>query len=515
MNRLDVSIAGRRHLGAIARGGTLGLAGAGVAGVAGFVFVLVVARGLPATDAGIFFAATAAFVIIEGLAVFGTDTGLGRFLLRHEAERRSGALLATLRGVLWTCGALAVTHSVMLWTGAEAIDRLLGWHGQGAPMLKVLACALPAAVVTDLCLSATRAFSEIRSTVLVDRLARSGLQPVLAVVVLARGGGLIDLAVAWAATHVIASVLAVVALQRSLVRRGHGSLRSAPVRTPGVLREFWEFTWLRGLARFAQVGIQKADIILVAALVSPAAATAYTVATRFVPVGQLATQAIQQILQPRLTAILISADRRVLLEVYRVATAWNILLVWPLHIGVMALASSYLGIFGAAATGVGQVELIVVVMAASMMIAVASGPVDTLLLMSGRSRASAANAFAALGIDLLLCVLLLPVIGVLGAAVAWAAAVTTRCGLAFVQVHRSLDVHPLAAVTARAAALPVVVVGVPAWLLGRWDPALPWLVAGIAAIALAYLAVLVRMRTALALDHLGNALTAGRRRSPR
>ncbi len=510
MTRLEVSLDSRRHLGVIARGGSLGLVGAGIAGAAGFVFVVLVARGLPTHDAGIFFAATAAFALVEGLAVLGTDTGLGRFLLRHEAEGRSTALVATVRAALVTCTTVAVGCACALAAGAQALDRVLGWDGAGTPVLLVLAVALPAAVVTDLCLSVTRAFGQVRSTVLVDRFVRAGLQPVFAVIVLARGGGLVGVTVAWGATHLVACVLAGIAMRRSLAQRGHGSLRSSTPRPPGVLQEFWRFTWLRGLARLAQIGIQKTDIILVTVLVSPTAGAAYTVATRFVPVGQLATQAIQQILQPRLTAILIASDRQVLLEVYRISTAWNILLVWPLHLGVLGLAASYLQLFGGGTAGVAGAETVVVVMAASMMLAVASGPVDTLLLMAGRSRASAANAFTALGIDVTLCLLLLPVIGLRGAAIAWAGAICVRCGLAFVQVHRDLGVHPWAGVTRRAAAVPLLVVGVPAYALGRWDPGPLGLAAGVMAIAVGYVAVLVRMRTALALDHLWVALRARR-----
>lgn len=170
------------------------------------------------------------------------------------------------------------------------------------------------------------------------------------------------------------------------------------------------FTWLRGLARLAQIGMQRADILLVAAIVSPTGAAAYTVATRFVPLGQMTTQAVQQVLQPRLTQILVAGDRRTLREVYQVSTAWNMVLAWPLYLGVMALSTHYLGIFGDAAGSDGA-RLVVLVMAAAMLVAVASGPVDTVLLMSGRSLASAGNAVTALVVDVVLCLALLPVWG--------------------------------------------------------------------------------------------------------
>ncbi len=45
-----------------------------------------------------------------------------------------------------------------------------------------------------------------------------------------------------------------------------------------------------------QIAIQRADIIIVAALISPSAAAVYTAATRFVVLGQFSSMAIQRVL---------------------------------------------------------------------------------------------------------------------------------------------------------------------------------------------------------------------------
>ncbi|MFS3128114.1 polysaccharide biosynthesis C-terminal domain-containing protein [Nocardioides sp. Bht2] len=506
MAGLDVSNATRQHLGQIARGGAAGLAGALVAGVAGFVLVVVVARGLPADQAGVFFAVTALFLIVEGLAVLGTDTGLARFLLRLEATRSSKVIVSLIRATMRTTLAGATILAVIMGLLAAPLSQAFGWDDDAARALMVLAVALPAAVLADLSLAATRAFGEMRSTVLVDRLLRAGSQPILVGVTLYAGAGLTGAVVAWAATHFLGAGLAVLALQRRLRQRGHGSMRRCGPLAPGLLGEFWSFTWLRGLARVAQLGMQKLDIILVAALVSPTAAAAYTVATRFVPLGQMATQAIQQVLQPRMTAILVHDDPRTLGEVYQVSTAWNMLVAWPLYLGVGALATTYLDLFGAQVLQVEHTELVVMVMAATMLFAVASGPVDTLLLMAGRSGISAFNTLLALVIDVVGCLLLVPPLGILGAAFAWAAAVVTRCSLAFWQVRRDLGVHALSRVTLRAAWLPALWVGLPAVVIAVLDPGTPLVFTAVAVIVAGYGLALWRRRQSLGLDGMAQAI---------
>ncbi|QYJ04210.1 polysaccharide biosynthesis C-terminal domain-containing protein [Nocardioides panacisoli] len=513
MTTLGRAAPARTHLDRVARGGFLGLLGAVAAALSGFALVAVITRGVSADVAGTFFAVTSMFLIVEGVAALGTGAGLGRFLLRHEAAGRPEAVAATLRTAAVPVLLTATVAGAALFVLAGPIAAWAGLGEAGVAPLRVVAPVLPCAAAAELALAAARAFGEIRSTVLVDRVVRSGLQLLLACLVLALGGGLAWLAAAWAAAYLVAAALALAALRRTLRRRREvappASVTDAD--TSGVAREFWSFTWLPGISRVAQLGMQKLDIILVAALISPATAAVYTAATRFVPLGQLAVQAIQQVLQPQFTAILISEDTTTLRQVHRVASAWSIVLAWPLHVSVAALAGTYLAIFGDDIAGVDGALATVLIMAAAMMVAVATGPVDTLLLMSGRSRASATNAVAALVTDITLCVLLIPRWGLVGAAVAWAAAVLLRCGLAYHQVNRGLGVRSVGRQLLLAGTLPILCLGAPLVVISQLSSgSLLGVVVAVVVAGAAYLAALRRFRAELELDHLWAALARRR-----
>lgn len=437
-----------RHLGQVARGGALGLVGAAVSAIAGFALVAVVTRTLDRHDAGVFFAATSAFLMISAMASLGTDAGLARFVLRLEADGRAGEVRRLIGSVLVAVVTVAVLSGIALVLFAEPLSTALGWSDADLPIL--FAIALPLAVVSDFALAGTRAFGRMRPTVLVDRFLRAGGQAVVASVVVLLGQGVFALTLGWLAAYAVAAVLAVVALTAVIRERRQPALPvahrdgAAVTALPpgGVVRAFWRFTWPRGLTRLGQIGIQKADIVLVAALLSPADAAVYTAATRFVALGQFATQALQQVLQPRFTEILVRERRETLREVYQVATNWNVLLTWPVYLVVGCAPVAYLGLFGSGYTTSAEARVVVVVMMLAMLLAVASGPVDTLLLMAGRSGRSLANASIALTVDIALCLLLLPRLGIAGAAVAWAAAVLTRVGLAVLQVRSVLRIMP-------------------------------------------------------------------------
>lgn len=502
-----------RHLGRVARGGAIGLAGALVSAAAGFALVVVVARGMAPDRAGAFFAATAVFLVLVALSGLGTDAGLARFLLRHEASGDADRVRRTVGAAGWPVLAASVASAAGLLLASDSLVRLLGLRPEAGAALRVLAIALPFAALAEFALAVTRALGQMRSTALFDKMLRSGIQVAAVVVALQVDGGILAVTAGWAVAYAVSMLVACVAARR-LVGRRLAVLDASVATEPVQHGAFWSFTWPRGVARLAQIGIQKGDIILVAALLSPAHAAIYTAATRFVSLGQFATLAITQVLQPRFTAILIGGDHDTLQQVYRVATAWSMVLAWPLYVAVAAAPTAYLSIFGGAYTaGAGTVG-VVVVMALAMLLATASGPVDTLLLMSGRSRASLGNAVAALAVDLVLLVLLVPWLGIVGAALAWACAVATRCCLAFFQVRADLRVTPGGRTFVLAALVPLTCLGVPAtaYTLSGAD-GVTGLLGVLTLGTAAYVVALVAVRRHLQLDLLARALM--RRPAPR
>ncbi|MCW2815509.1 MAG: hypothetical protein JWN84_2964, partial [Nocardioides sp.] len=403
--------------------------------------------------------------------------------------------------------AVALLATAVGLAAAGPLASLLGLGDHGRTLLLVVLVALPCAVATDLLLAGTRGVGRVGATVVVDRLGRTGLQPVLVLAVLLTGGGLVAAGAAWAAVHALAAVAAWVVLRRTVLARIPSPATPA---SPGLGRAFCSFTAPRGVAGFAQAVMQKADIVLVAALLGATQAAVYAVATRFVVAAQAVNLAITQVLQPRFTAILVADDPATLRAVFSAGTTGAVLLAWPVLLVVACLPQAYLGVFGSAyVTGEGVV--VVVTLAVAMMLSVACGPVDTLLLMSGRSRTSMAITLLAAAIDVVLCLVLVPRHGIAAAAAAWAVAIVVRATLTARQVRR--DLGPAAGVDARwlVAAVPTLCFAVPllaAHALGAQSSALA--VAAAVSVAVAsYAVALVLLRRRLGLDLLLGALRPG------
>lgn len=437
----------------IARGGVLNLLGAGVSAVTGVALTVVVTRALPKADAGVFFALTSVFLLAEMVARLGTGTGLVYFIARTRSLGRPDRVREFQRVAFTPVVALSLVTSAVLIVWAPSWARLVGGTGgETRVAVIVLAVLLPVTSLSDTLLSATRGYGTMRPTVALDRIGRPVLQLVLVAAVVA-GGSIWLLAGAWAVPWAVSAGLACWWLARMGQRLPEprplpdGS-PVLPERAPW--REFWIFTGPRAINSLAALALQRLDVVLVTVLIGPAAAAVYTAATRFLVVGQLSGTAIATAAQPRLAALLAVGDRASAKEVYQSATAWIVLINWPLYLLSGLFAHVALSVFG---HGYSAGRPVVLVLAAAMLFATACGMVDMLLNMAGRTSWTLANSVLALVVMVGVDLLLIPRMGILGAGIGWACAIVANNALPLTQLYVSMGLHPFGRATLNAGAL--------------------------------------------------------------
>ena len=433
----------KEQLSTVARGSAVNLAGALVSAVCTFAVVMVVTNAFAAEVAGKFFATTSFFLLLLALAGLGADTGLARFMLRFVHLGRHRDIAAAIRAGFLPPVLLAVTLATTGIVAAPWVASTIGLDPDtDVPAVRLAALALPVATVGVLSLATTRAFGSVKATALFENIFQSTAQLGFAAVGAATGAGLVYLTGTWLLAYALTAVLAAAAAFRLVRRWLRAGNPTEPRRsTREVFVEFWSYNWARGVATMAQMALQRLDIVLVAALLGAVEAAIYTAATRFVPLGGFANRAIQQVIQPRFAALVASGDESTLRVLYRVSTTWSMAVAWPAYVVAASAPLVYLSLFGPEYVDEGAT--VVVVMALGMLVATAVGPADTLLLMSGRSVASLVNILGALAIDVIGCLVLIPRVGITGAAVAWAVAQAVRGLVGFAQVRSASGVTVL------------------------------------------------------------------------
>jgi O-antigen/teichoic acid export membrane protein len=435
----------------LARGGALSLAGAGVSAAANVGLVVLVARGFSRAEAGVFFAATSVFLLALAGAQLGTQTGLVYFISRFRVLDQRHRIGPAIRTALTPVGGVALLFACGLYVFAPRLAGVVidGPPGHFATYLRVLAVFLPLAAFAEPLLAATRGFRTQRPTVLIENIGRPLGQVALTLLVIALGSSP-WLGLAWVLPYLPAAVLAALWLRALATHRDHTIDLPRTRERGGMGREFWRYTWPQTFTVIAQIALQRAGIVLVAALSGPAQAAVFTAATRFLVAGQLANASLGTTLQPQLGEQLALGNRAEARTLFETATAWLVLIAWPLYLLCAVFAAPMMSVFGCGYQGGTDVIL---VLTGAMLVASASGMVNMVLSMAGRTSWNLLTTLLGLVANLGLNLLLIPHLGILGAALAWAAAILINNVVPLALIAGSLRIHPYGAATLLAGAL--------------------------------------------------------------
>lgn len=440
------------------------MAGAAVSAIAGVLLVMVVTWRFDKEQAGTVFTTTTLFLLTMTIVQFGADVGLVRWLPSHVATGAEHNVTATLRAAFVPVLGLSIVVAVAAIGTAPMVAGLFDseYPDDISKQLMVLAVFLPIAAIYSLALASTRAFRTMRPTVLVDSVGRDLTQLGLVLLAGAVGLGSVGFVLMWAIPYPFALVVAgtwlIVLIRRSReAARAKG--RGDGAADPDVASQFWRYTAPRGLATIAQTLLKRSDILLVGLLANDFGQVAlYVAATRFVVFGQLAVQALQLALAPQMSAVLARGEHDAAQDVYRTTTAWGMVLAWPVYIISAVLAPWILMVLFKPSYA--EAAPVVVILVLAMLVATACGSVDTVLLMAGRSWLSLLNTGIALVVNVGLNLLLIPRIGIVGAAISWAIAILIRNALPLTMINRMLGMSPFGRASAWVALSAVLCLGV-------------------------------------------------------
>ena len=449
----------RSDVGRLATGGLLNLTGSAVGGALGFTIVVIATRSLGPSGAGLFFEGVAFLSISSHVLLLGADVGLVRSIGAYRSRGEIADVRQTLVAALTPTFLVGVLAAAVAYVATPALAAILDRSGSGEALvryLRVFVVALPFAAVYLACVAATRGFGTMLPAVVIDKIGKPLLQVILLFMTVSLGWGAIALAASWT----IPIVIALGAALTWLLFAGRHDSSDPATYTPRTAREiffaFWRFSLPRGIAATFQVLILWLDTLLIGILASAHAAGVYTASTRYVLLGTFAGVAIAQAVAPQLASMFASDRRDRARALFGTATTWGIAATWPLFLTLAIYSRTVLLVFGARfEEGAG----VLAILSLAMLVASATGPVDWVLLMGGKSGWNLLNTGLALAVNIALNLLLIPRIGITGAAIAWAASIIVNSIVPLLEAWLLLGMHPFSLGGLLAAAASVVCFG--------------------------------------------------------
>lgn len=423
----------------MARGGGLNLAGAVFSQLALLVTSLLLARWLGRDDLGVYWQSYAVLSLLGLLSLGGFGAAATRFVAVHRAERDAGSLRGTVRLALGVTVTLAVVLAAALYASAPWLADEVFNDSRLLVALRFVALTLPPMTFLDVSLAATKGFKTMRPFALTGLVFEPGIRVALTAILVSLGAGLPGAMAALAASNVAAAILAARALRRLL-----GPVHTRPTYRP---REILSFSVISWMAALATSGLIWADTLLLGMYLSSDQVGLYGVATRVVVLASFVMLPINASFAPRVADLYQRGQTDILRKTYAFASAWIVRLSLPAFIILVLFPREALAIFG---PGFPVAASVTIVLVLGKAIDAATGPCAMMLNMSGRPTLNMADNLAALVLNIGLNLWLIPRYGILGSAIAWAAALGMVNLTRVIQVRLTMGMWPFSSGTATA-----------------------------------------------------------------
>ena len=404
--------------------------GAGIA----FVTTMVVSNGIGAEGSGEFFRLMALFAIAISLVTFGADTGLVRTMSAQRALGRYGVLPQLIQYGLIP----SLVTSVLLVAGVYIYTEVVPMAPEYQSAMRVSSAFVLVAALMTVFFGALRGLHRVVTFTVLQNVLLPTLRFAAVGVVVLFSGQLMELVYAWTIPVAITAVVALWLLERAFPNEEHVEVLPSEDSPTETFRSFWGFSSARGVATVVETILEWIDVLVVTAFLGAAAGGIYGAVNRCVRVGTMIEHTGRVVTGPSISAALATRQldraREIFLSTTRVLTA----LSWPFYLSLAFFGPVLLHFFGKGfEAGAG----ILWVICPAAMLSMSAGGVQSVLLMSGKSRWQLLNKLSSLVVAVTLNFTLVPVWGLYGAVTAWASALLIDTFLASYQVFRLVGIR--------------------------------------------------------------------------
>jgi O-antigen/teichoic acid export membrane protein len=307
-----------------------------------FVIALVLARGLGASDYGLYVLSITAAALCAGIALIGLDDAMTRYVAITNGRGDDAAVWGTIQvGVVGsTAIGLLIGAALFVFSGWFA-DTVFS-EPELAPLLRILAFVVPVLTFSNVLAGVARGLKRMDYVAY----AENGVMSLVRLIGLGVFVALGALSVQWAvivfaASDLAASIAMLVLLDRVFPVGRHLGMRGD--RDVRAIVRFALPLWLSGMLRQFRRNIES---LLLGALNAVSSVGIFAVASRVNLVGHVTLLSLLVAVKPSLAELHDKGDHDGLAQLYTTSTRWSLALNLPFFIVVVLFAEPLLSVFG-------------------------------------------------------------------------------------------------------------------------------------------------------------------------
>ncbi len=404
-----------RHLKHISHQSSVFLIGTLFSTAAGYFFKIYVARVLGAEALGIYALGMTAVTFAGVFAAMGLPQSANRFVAVYSATaepRKLGRFLWSSTTALLVSNVLV---GILLFAAKPWVAGRLYHTPVLATYMQFFVLIMITGALTTFLGQALAGFKDVARRTVITNFIGQTLTMALTIILLTAGYGFKGYLVAQVASAVVVLLL----LGRATWKLSPPVARIPSVGWPILEPEVVSFSAVLFGIQGLEFLSSQSDKVLLGVYLNAREVGIYSVAAALVGFVSILLQSTNQIFAPTIAELHASNQHELLLSLYQTLTKWVLGFTLPLAFVIMIFARPLMEIFG---REFGEGWLVLVIATFGQLVNCGVGSVGQLLLMSGQQRRMMRGQAIAVPVSLALNFLLIPRIGLIGAAVA--AAVT-------------------------------------------------------------------------------------------
>jgi len=419
----------------IAKGAGIAFIGTFIGTAFGYFSRMTIARFLGASDYGLVNLGFAVMNIAAAISLLGLNTGIQRFVSFYKGKGGRGQIKGTILGALKISFPLSLILTSLIFFYADWISINIFKETLLTPVLKIFAIAVPFWVLSDIFNSGTVGFQEIKYKIYSTLVFKDTFKLIAIVAFIALGYGVIGASIGWVMAIIFTAVLAFYYLEWRVF-----PIFNTEVKAVSVDKELLFFSLPLIFAGFAGLVTGWTDTVMLGYFRTTSEVGIYNAAMPTARLLGIVLSAFGIIFMPIVTELYAKGKIEDLRNVYASVTKWIFALILPGFLLMTLFSVSIISIMFGPEYVEGATALSI--LAFSFFVSALLGLAPSLLTTFGRTKIVMGCSFVCACSNILFNLILIPMYGINGAAIATGASIILMSFLYLIFVYRVVKTQP-------------------------------------------------------------------------
>jgi O-antigen/teichoic acid export membrane protein len=398
-----------------------------------FLFTILIARALTPSDLGLYYLGSAIAFLLVVFAALGLEMGVLRFVSMFHGEKDSARAVGTIYSSLFIALPASIVISILLFLNAGEIAASIFDKPGLERTLSLFSLVIPFLVVGKIFIAVS-----LGSRLMRDKVANELGEILLRffftfLFVYLLGWGLEGAVLGVVLSGTMAAFLALYLAQKAIPILNN---RKKPIYA---LKKLLLFSYPQLFSEFFVSMTSYTDTLMLGYFRSAAEVGIYSIAAKLGLSAFMISASFRLVFAPIIADLHHQGDLERLSALFKVVTRWIFTLSLPVFLVLILFPEAILKIFGKDFTA-GSTCLII--LSLGYLLCSGAGPVNHMILMTGRSGLNSVNHLIGLILNLALNYLLIPKYGILGAAIAVFVSLVSLDIMRLIETFYLMKIHP-------------------------------------------------------------------------